>query len=86
MYFDDHKHTATIIAGKRNFKGDRTMDPSPMAADVMKSEDGNIDGRHIAAQEILAAVHHKSPIKLVEALSNFMQIHHSSENALPDKE
>jgi hypothetical protein len=86
MFFDEHKKIATIIAGKRNDKGDRIMEPTPMKPEVMKSKGGEVDGRHLAAQEILAAHHEQSPMKLMEALSNFMDIHHSMKDAMPDKE
>lgn len=53
------------------------MDQVPMASEVTKTEDGEIDGRHIAAQDMLGAMHEKSPQKLMEALANFIDIHHA---------
>lgn len=77
MYFDDAKKTATVIAGKRDAKGERTQAPTPMKLEHVADENGMVDGKHVAAQEIMGAMHEQSPLKLMDALSNFMEIHNN---------
>ena len=81
MFFgDDHKKIATIMVGKRNSKGDRTAEPTAMKPEITKTEDGQMDGRHAAAQDMMAAMHEKSPEKFSQALKNYMDIHNSTED------
>lgn len=77
MFLDDHKKIATIMVSKRNHKGEQTMSPTAMKPEVSKTEDGEVDERHVAAQDLLAAFHEKSAQRLSEAMSNFIDIHHS---------
>jgi hypothetical protein len=72
MIHDDKKALTTIMS--RRSKDGSTVS-SPMAEEVSKDEDGNVDGRHAAAQDIIMAMHEKSPQKLMEALSNFHDLH-----------
>ena len=62
------------IMSKRHPKDGETMS-SPMKSEIHKDEDGEIDGRHAAAQDAIMAMHEKSPEKLMEALANFMDMH-----------
>lgn len=80
MFFDDHRKALTQIMAKRNHKGEQTMSPTPMKPEIVKSEGGEIDGRHLAAQEMIAAHHEKSPQKLMEAMMNFMDMHFAKRN------
>ena len=54
------------------------------------SNDGapELDGRHIAAQDAINAMHEKSPEKLRQALMNFMDLHnmHNDETSTDDLE
>jgi hypothetical protein len=77
MFFDDEKKAVTTIMSRRSPKGERTMEPTPMKNEEVKTEDGTIDPKHMAAQEIIAAHHSQSPEKLKEALGNFMDLHMS---------
>jgi hypothetical protein len=77
MLFDDHKKAITTIIGKRNQKGERTHEPTPMKMESVKTEDGMPDGRHMAMQEFMAAHHEGSPEKMMNAMSNFIDLHHS---------
>lgn len=77
MFFDEKKAIATLMA-KRSAKGDRLLGPAPMKTEVVKTEDGEIDGRHIASQDVMAAMHEKSPEKLMSAMCHFIDIHNSS--------
>lgn len=80
MFMDDHRKIATIMVSKRNKQGEQTMAPTPMKAESVKSEEGEVDPKHIAAQDVMAAFHSKSAQKLSEAMSNFLEIHHSSQS------
>lgn len=69
---------------KRSAKGgEHIAGPAAMKSEVMMSEGGEVDGRHAAAQDVLAAMAEKSPIKMVQALANFMDLHHA-ESAKPE--
>lgn len=49
---------------------------APMANEApARDASGDIDGRHVAAQDIIAAIHEKSANKLMEALANFHDMH-----------
>lgn len=77
MFFDDHKKAVTTIMSRRKPDGSKSMDNVPMKAEVVKTSDGEEDGRHVASQEMLGALHEKSPMKFMEALANFIDIHQS---------
>lgn len=87
MFFgDDPKRVATIIASKRpEGGGPKVMSNTPMKPEKVVDDTGQVDGRHVAAQEMLGAMHEKSPMKLMDALSNFIDIHHSK-NSTVDNE
>ena len=76
MFDDDNKRIATAILSKRKPSGER-ISMAPMKTEVVKTEDGEPDGRHLAAQDMMSAIHEKSPQKFSEALKNFIAIHHS---------
>jgi len=90
MFFgdEDHKKISTLIVGKRNMKGERTMEPTAMKGEVVKHEDGEIDGRHLAMQDFIAAHHEKSASKMVDSLANFLDIHMAQryDSGEPDKD
>lgn len=46
-----------------------------MKEEVLKSEEGEPDPRHMAAQDVLAAMHEKSPEKLMNAMGAFHDLH-----------
>ena len=74
MFFD-HKKAVTTIMAKRNGMGEPTMSPTPMKPEVVKNEDGTMDGRHAAAQDMMGAMHEKSPERLMQAMANFIDLH-----------
>lgn len=77
MFFDDdRKKISTIIKGRRDRMGNRTMEPTEMKSEISKHEDGEMDGRHVAMQDFMAAHNEGSPQKMADALSNFIDIHH----------
>lgn len=63
---------------KRSAKGQRLSGPAPMKTEVVKTDEGEIDGRHVAAQDAMAAMHEKSPMKFMDAMSNFIDLHSSA--------
>ena len=87
MWDDDNKKIATAILSKRKPNGDR-ISAAPMKSEVMKTEDGEMDGRHLAAQDMIAAFHEKSPMKLHEAMQSYLTLHNSmpEESGEPDSE
>lgn len=85
MFFDDdQKKAITTIMARRKPDGSRTA--APMKAEIVKDEAGEPDGRHEAAQDMMAAMHEKSPQKYSEALSNWMDIHQSMKASMPKDE
>jgi hypothetical protein len=74
MIHDLKKGIATVMSTRKDPETEE-LSSAPMKAQVVKDEDGEIDGRHAAAEDILAAIHAKDPMKLVEALGNFHDLH-----------
>lgn len=75
MFFEDARKTATTLIGKRDAKGNRTHSPTETKMEVVKSEPGEMDGRHAAMQDFMAAHAEKSPMKMADAMKNFIDIH-----------
>ncbi len=73
MMHDDKKALMTIMR-KRKDASDPGMG-MPMKAESVKDEAGEPDGRHAAAQDMMAAFHEKSPEKLMTAMMNFHDLH-----------
>lgn len=84
MFFDDPKKNAMTIIARRKKNGERISGPAPMKQEIVKTEDGEIDGRHVAAQDMLAAQHEGSAQKFAEALGNFMDMHASKGSSTPE--
>lgn len=84
MFMDDPKKAAMTILAKRKASGERTMAPTPMKTEVVKDEDGEVDGRHVAAQDILSAHGEGSAQKLSEALGHFLDMHQSKGPSSPE--
>jgi hypothetical protein len=88
MFFDDHKKSITTMMKKRSSKGDLVSGPTPLKPEVVRDEEGDLSGKHIAAQDIIAAHHEGSADKLNQALSNFIDLHKlgpSEAAPVPDK-
>ena len=85
MFFDDVKKNATTIMGRRNEKGQRTMEPMAMKPEIAMDEGGELDGRHSASQEMIGAIHDRSAQKLTDALSNFLTIHNNRAEAAEEE-
>ncbi len=84
MMIMDKKKALMTIMSKRNPKTGETSS-APMAEQVSKSEDGETDGRHAAAQDVISAMSNKDPQKLMEAMANFHDLH-SAMAASPDED
>lgn len=81
MILDHKKAIATMMASRKDPK-DGSMSAAPMKPESVKKEDGSMDGRHSAAEDILMAIHEKSAAKLMEALKNFYDLSEMEEEAL----
>ncbi len=73
---EDKRRIATIMASRKSSKGE-DLGAAPMKPAIVKTEDGAMDGRFVAAQDAMAAFHEKSPEKLMRALGNFHDLHSS---------
>ncbi len=69
---DLKRMTATVIS--RRGQGSEASE-APLKPEVVKDENGEMDAKHVAAQDMLMAFHEKSPQKFSEALSNFLELH-----------
>jgi hypothetical protein len=73
MMHDEKKALMTIMRSRKDSK-----DPgmaAPMKTESVSNEDGEPDGRHAAAQDMMAAMNEKSPEKLMAAMMNFHDLH-----------
>lgn len=75
MMWDKKRALSSILSGRKDEDGERLFEPTEMKNEVVKDEDGEIDGRHVAAQDMLSAFHEKSPEKLMHAMGNFIDMH-----------
>lgn len=78
MFFEDHKKAINTLMARRSAKGQRLAGPAPMQPEIVKTEDGQTDGRHVAAQDAMMAMHEKSSQKFMDAMSNFIDLHGSA--------
>lgn len=83
----DKKRALMTMMGKRAEKGgEHVSSPVPMKEESSQLEPGVDDGRHAAAQDMIAAMSEKSPQKLMEAMANFYDIHSQMSNMSDDSE
>lgn len=82
---DDKKRIATIISSRKSAQGEN-LGSAPMKPEIVKHEDGSMDGRHIAMQDFLAGVSEKSPEKMMRAMGNFHDLHASMKEMEPSEE
>ena len=69
MLMDPSKAVASII---RKRKGGTSPQEKHLP---LKNTDGELDPRHMAAEDILSAIHSQSTSHLMEALANFHDLH-----------
>lgn len=80
----DKKHQMqTIIARRKAGGGPLETAPTPMKPEIVMEEPGKLDGRHLAAQDMLAAIHEGSAEKFMDGMKNFMDIHSSKNESEP---
>lgn len=72
---DLKSRVTTMIGSRRDSSGEMLSSPVEMKAEKSMTEPGEPDERHIAAGDLISAIHEKSPQKLMEALSNFIDLH-----------
>lgn len=70
---DQKKAMQSIMARRQGL--DQRVASAPLRQEVSMTEPGQIDGRHAAASDMLAAINDHSPQKLMESLANFHEMH-----------
>lgn len=85
MLMWDKKRDMTSVMSQRK-KGDEDYGPAKMKNESSMEEDGSMDGRHMAAQDILAAHSEGSPEKVKQAMINFIDLHMAARNEEMDEE
>ena len=86
MMWDKKRQIETIMQRRKAGGGEVIAGPAPMKHEKVKDENGAIDPRHLAAQDMLAALHEKSPEKLMHAMGNFLELHSSAGSQPEPKE
>lgn len=76
MMWDKQKELTNLVS-RRKPGGEKVFDAEPMKNEEVKTEDHQLDGRHLAAQEAIAAMREGSAEKLMNSLANFMDLHSS---------
>lgn len=84
MIIPDHKKAMMTIMSRRK-PGGEPVAAGPMKEEKVMSEQGEPDGRHMAAQDVLAAMHEKSPEKLMHALGAFHDLHMAHKDSAVDE-
>ena len=85
MIIYDHKKALATMMAKRDPKyGSKSV--APLKPEIAKNEDGSVDGRHAAAEDMLMAIHEKSAHKLKEAMANFHDLHMGMNSENPEAE
>ena len=76
MMMFDRKNTMTSLLQKRKAGGgEMTVGPTPMKEENVRTEDGEPDMHHLAAQDVMDAFHSKSADKLKTSMGNFIDLH-----------
>lgn len=81
MFWTDPKKNAATIIARRHKDGSRTA--APMKPEETLTEPGEVDGKHVAAQDMLAAQHEGSAQKFSEALGHYLDMHMSGAATTP---
>lgn len=77
MIIPDKKRYQTFITSRRREpSGEVVSGPGSVKPEISKEENGEMDGRHQAAEDAILALGEKSPQKFMEALANFIDLHH----------
>lgn len=73
----DKKKAASIILGKMHKDGSSEHEEKPGYAQggAVENVDHDFEGLHAAAQEMVDAIHNKSPLDVHKALSSYLELH-----------
>lgn len=85
LIIDKDKAISTVMSRRREKDG--STSEASMKPSEVKSEEGEVDPRHEAAKDILAALNEKHPAKLMEAMAAFHDLHkmHSEQKDSSEK-
>ena len=75
MMWDKKKNMDTIMQRRRGESGGAVISETPMKPEISLDEGGEIDGKHMAAEDMIEAFHAKSADRLKEAMGNFIDLH-----------
>lgn len=85
MMFDRKKALTTLLQKRKAGGGDMTVGPTPVMEENVRTEDGEPDMHHMAAQDVMDAFHSKSADRLKSSMANFIDLHMSAkDNAEPE--
>lgn len=79
----DKKKMQEMIIQRRKSSGGEIAG-APMKNEIVKDEEGDIDGRHLAAEDMISAFHEKSPERLMKSMMDFIDIHSSKMESEPE--
>lgn len=69
------KMASMIVMKKYPPKGGASEFEISMKPEIVKDEDEMSEGKHTSAEDLIAAMHERSPMKVAKALENFMHIY-----------
>lgn len=75
MIIPDKKRYMSVIMARRREPSGEVVSSGEVKPEISREENGEIDGRHQAAQDALMAMSEKSPQKFMEAMGNFIDLH-----------
>jgi predicted Abi (CAAX) family protease len=73
--WDKKKQLQTVMARRRDGKGEVIAAVAPVKPEIVKDDEGHIDHLHVAAQDMLSAIHEKSAEALMRAIVNFIDMY-----------
>lgn len=85
MIIYDRKKAITTMMAKRHPKTGE-VSSAPMAPSSVKDEDGNMDPRHAAAEDVISAMKEGHAGKLMEAMAAFHDLHRDHSEKAQDTE
>ena len=81
---DKRKAMATIMASRKGKDSANVGPGTPVQPQRSMSEGGEIDPRHAAAEDVIAAMHESNPQKMMEALAAFHDLHRDASEKAED--
>lgn len=80
MMFDNKKALMTMMGRRKP-----ASMPAPMQEEKVMNAEGEVDGRYLAMQDALSAIHEKSPERLMQAMMDFHDLHSAESVGSDDK-